>query len=76
MTGDRRKVTAAELLDVATVERLNLGPGDIVVLKFRDALSAEDAQRIRRDFEAGPLAGVPLLILDQCTDIAVLRANP
>ena len=66
-------LTLAQLLDRVSVERLTLGPEDILVLKVPVALSAEEASHIR-NVCGERLRGVPVLILDSGMDITALRA--
>lgn len=67
---------ALEPLD-ATI--LQLQPRDMVVLKVKHRLTAEDARRMRNrwhEVTRGTVAeGVPVAILDSHTDIAILRKS-
>ena len=67
------RLTLAQILDRVTVERLTLGPEDILVLKAPIALSEEEVSHIR-DVCGDRLRGVPVLILDSGMDLAALRA--
>lgn len=68
-------MTAAELLDVAEVERLVLKPGDILVLKCPNLLTAEEFDEISARFKA-KFPDTKVMVVEGGADIAVLRAEP
>ena len=63
----------AQLLDLITVERLELGPEDILVLKSPISLSMDEAESLTQRLRAH-VRGTPVLILDGGADLSVLRA--
>lgn len=68
-------MTAAELLDVAEVERLALKPGDILVFKCPMPLSDDDFETIRARLRENLPESTKVLVLDNGADVAVLRAE-
>lgn len=66
-------MTAAQLLDVAEVERLTLGPGDMLVLKVPVRLADDDFAEIGNRLRAALPPGTKILVLEAGLDISVLR---
>lgn len=67
-------MTAAELLDVAEVERLALKPGDVLVLKCPQHLTIEEFEEISARFKE-MFPDTKCLVLEGGIDVAVLRAE-
>lgn len=65
---------ASELLDVADVERLALRPGDILVFKCPNRLTAEEFEYVRARFKE-LLRDAKVMVVEGGADIAVLRAE-
>jgi hypothetical protein len=68
-------MTAAELLDVAEVERLALGPGDMVVIKCPMYLNDDEFEEMGNRFKAAFPDGTKFVILEGGVDIAVIKAD-
>lgn len=70
------ELVALELTDLTV---LQLQPGDMVVLKVKHRLSPEEKRSLREHWQrltAGSAAEhVPVAILDEGTDIAILRGS-
>lgn len=67
-------MTAAELLDMAQVERLTLNPGDKIILKVPFLPSAADCEYLREQVMA-VLPNTEVITLVGGVDIAVLKAS-
>lgn len=68
-------MTGAELIDVAEVERLALGPDDMLVLKSPMLLSEDEHAEIAARLRALLPPGTKILVLEAGLDISVLRAS-
>ena len=68
-------MTGAELLAVTDVERLALGPGDILVLKYPERLTEVEFEEIGNRIRAViPDPNTKIIVLEAGLDISVLRA--
>lgn len=56
------------------IAKLELQPGDVLVLKFPEKLSREQMDNVRQAF-SGAFSGFKAMILDGGADIAVLSAK-
>lgn len=65
---------ASDLLDVATVERLALKPGDILVFKYPNRLTAAEFEYVSARFKE-LLPDTKVLVFEDGADVAVLRAE-
>ena len=66
------RLTLAELLDLITVERLELGPDDVLVLKCPYALALADVDTLK-DQVREHIPDTPVIVIDGATDIATVR---
>lgn len=60
-------------ITAATVSRLSLQPGDALVLQVDTILSEQHHQRVQDLIKPHIPAGVPVLVLDRSTKLAVLE---
>lgn len=74
MTAPERSMTAAELLDVAEVERLTLNPGDMLVLKSPIRLSNDERAQLAEQLRL-LLPDTKVIALEAGLDISVLRVG-
>lgn len=69
-------MNATELLDVTEVERLALGPGDMVVIKVPVRLSDDEYAELSSQIRAVIPEPTKILVFEAGVDISVLRATP
>ena len=67
-------MTAAELLNVTEVERLALGPGDMLVFKCPMRLTDEEYAEIGNRFRES-VPGMKVIVLEGGADISVLKRD-
>lgn len=57
------------------IARLNLKPGDVLIAKYRGALSRDVAARIRDQMKDAFPEGVRVFVIDQNLDLSVLSVG-
>jgi hypothetical protein len=67
-------MTGAELLAVTEVERLALGPGDMLIVKVPTRLNDEEFEELGNRIRAAIPEPTKILVFEGGTDISVLRA--
>jgi len=62
-------------MDISEVQRLNLQPGDLLVVRFRQPIPATAAAAVMARVQAWAGTAVPVLILDGDASLEVVTAD-
>jgi hypothetical protein len=70
-----REIDDREIRFLGDVQRLALGPDDILVIRTREKLGLEQAERLRETVVEG-LGIQKVVVLDNCLEFGILSPEP